>query len=161
MGSLSPCERKLMAVRRGGGRQPMPTTDIDNETPSKRIVADANKLTDIVTKDGVTLTIRKLTTLDEMRLARAVGRDSNVEAYMSFCYMAAAIAAINGDRLPFPQTPLECEAIVQRIGDDGVTAMAFYAAKKTAEKQAETRRAQLANEPPLDAEREFTDEVKK
>lgn len=130
-------------VKRGGGRSAPPLGGGAVETPSQRIVNGANKLDYVMTTNGVRLGIRKLGAFDEMRITKAVGRDAANEQYMMWCMLAAAIASIDDDALPLPQTPLEFEAIIKRIGDDGVAALQKRGVEMAAAAAAAARQGDL------------------
>jgi hypothetical protein len=85
------------------------------DSPSSRIVADA--AAGIIVRDalGRQLSVRRLSALDRLRLFKAVGPELAQNApYLGMAMLAASVTAIEG----------QLEALVQRLGDEGLSAAA-------------------------------------
>ncbi len=94
-------------------------------TPSESIVAAAHATWDVTDAHGRRLTIRNLTTLDQLRLFKAAGPEaSNNLRYLSLAALAFAVQAIDGVPTPQPVNETQIEMLVQQIGDAGMRAIA-------------------------------------
>lgn len=82
-------------------------------------------------KLGRSLTIKKMGALDRMKLFEAVGGErSQNEMYFGYASLAASVVDIDGETVVRPANHLQIEALVQRLGDEGLEAIATeYAAK--------------------------------
>jgi hypothetical protein len=88
--------------------------------PKLNIVDD--RTATIRTSAGRHLTIKRLSVVEKMRLAKALGEHSGNDSYSNFAVVAAAVREIDSVPVPFPMTNLQLEAIVQRLDDDGMEA---------------------------------------
>ena len=86
---------------------------------SKINIVDARTAT-ARTSDGRTLTVKRLSVVEKMRLAKALGEHSGNDSYGNFAVVAASVREIDSMPIPFPMTTLQLEAIVQRLDDDGM-----------------------------------------
>ena len=74
--------------------------------------------------------VRKLTPMMKIRLHELVGPStSKVDAYMHAAFIAAGVCEIDGDRVPFPTTKLQLEALIERLDEDGLNAAGDASAK--------------------------------
>ncbi|MFG1388808.1 hypothetical protein [Xanthobacter versatilis] len=82
-------------------------------------------------KLGRSITIKKMGALDRMKLFEAVGSErSQNEMYFGYASLAASVVDIDGEAIMRPANHLQIEALVQRLGDEGLEAIATqYAAK--------------------------------
>lgn len=93
-------------------------------TASESIIARATLTAEVKDVDDRMIKIRKLTAFDRMRLAELIGADNvNNSVYFSYALAAYHVVGINGERIPSPQSKAEIEAIVKRLGDDGLIAV--------------------------------------
>jgi hypothetical protein len=90
---------------------------------------------------GRTLALREVDFLDESRLVRVLGSDTSLNAiYMNGYVMPAVmVARIDGDECLLPQTALEVEAAIKRLGREGTTAVLEFI-----QEQAGLRRDEVA-----------------
>lgn len=93
-----------------------------SETLSQEIVRNAPiKVTD---KKGRIIEVRKLKTLDRMRLLELVGAENSAnQQYLGFAMLAYSVSSIGGNPIGRPGTKLALEAIVQELDDDGFDAI--------------------------------------
>lgn len=94
-------------------------------TPTQSYLAAANQTQEVITPTGQTLTIRRPTTLDRLRLFKAVGPTlSNNERYLGTAMLVFTVIAI--DAVPFPQPTNEhqIEAAIAHLGDPAINAIA-------------------------------------
>jgi hypothetical protein len=94
-------------------------------TPSETIVAAARRRYEVVDSQGRHLTLRGLTALDTLRLFKAAGPVlAQNQPWISLATLAMSVTEIDGIPLPTPVTEAQIEAIVERLGDAGLTAIA-------------------------------------
>ena len=95
------------------------------ESASSRIVAAS--LAETVVRDaaGRELSLRRMSALDRLRLFKAVGPQLAQNApYLGMAMLAASVCAIDGVPVPPPVTEGQVEALVSRLGDAGIAAVA-------------------------------------
>jgi len=80
----------------------MPTVTVhDGETPSEAVIAAANATVTVRDERGRDITVRKLKTLDRMRLLELVGADNAMnDRYLGYATLAYCVACIDGDLVP-------------------------------------------------------------
>lgn len=94
-------------------------------TPTATILADAAEERSVVDIFGRRLTVRKVTALDKLRLLKAAGPELAMnQPWLSMAIVAASVAAIDGVPIPRPSTEAQIEALVGRLGDEGIEAVA-------------------------------------
>ena len=94
-------------------------------TPSKAIVIESVRSVSTVDTRGRRLTLRRLTALDTLRLFKAAGPVlAQNEPWLSMAGMAFAISEIDGIPVPAPTSETQIEALIDRLGDDGLAAIA-------------------------------------
>ncbi len=93
-------------------------------TPSAAIVQAATKTKTVVDSLGRSITVRKFSALTRMKFAELVGAAAASNAqYLGVAALAAAVIEIDGDRVAFPTSKRELEALVQRLDDEGIEAI--------------------------------------
>ena len=96
-----------------------------SDTPSARLVAAAQAAPDVTDAAGRTLSLRRLTALDKLRLYKAAGPQLAQNApWMGVALLAASVTAIDFVPVPQPATEAQIEALVGRLGEDGLDAAA-------------------------------------
>jgi hypothetical protein len=94
-------------------------------TPSQVIISEATRATTTVDAKGRRLTLRQLTALDTLRLFKAAGPVlAQNEPWLSMAGMAFAVLEIDGVPVPTPATEGQIEGLIDRLGDDGLAAIA-------------------------------------
>ncbi len=74
---------------------------------------------------GRRLLLRRLNALDRLRLFKAVGPAlSENAAYLGMAMLAVSVAAVDDVPLPMPASEAQLEALVSRLGDEGLEAVA-------------------------------------
>ncbi len=105
-------------------------TPHDGDTPSEQVVRAASAQEKAVDSDGRVIMVRKLSPLMRMKLFAAVGPElSKNQQYLGTAMLAAAATSIDGDPVMFPQTRLQLEALVERLGDPGLEAIGYAMVK--------------------------------
>ncbi len=76
---------------------------------------------------GRKLLLRRLTALDTLRLFKAAGPTlAQNEPWLAMAALAFAVLEIDGVPVPTPSTEGQIEALVERLGDEGLSAVADY-----------------------------------
>jgi hypothetical protein len=90
---------------------------------------------------GRLLTIKRLSVIEKMRFAKALGEHNGNDAYSNFGVVAASVREIDGSPVVFPMTNLQLEALVQRLDDPGMEAALIALISVSAPAQQETLEA--------------------
>jgi phage FluMu protein gp41 len=95
------------------------------DTPSSRLIAAAQDAPEVTDAAGRRIALRRLTALDKLRLFKAAGPGlSQNQPWLGMAVLAASVAAIDDIPAPFPASEAQIEALVQRLGDAGLSAVA-------------------------------------
>ena len=95
------------------------------EAPTQRYLATATASQSVVDADGRRLTIRKLTSLDKLRLFKAAGPLlAQNHPWLGMATLACSVSAIDDIPIPSPTTEAQVESLVSRLGDCGIAAIA-------------------------------------
>ncbi len=82
-------------------------------------------MAEITDAGGRRLVLRTLTALDRLRLFTAAGPHlAQNQPWLGMAVLACSVAAIDDVPLPLPATEALIEAAVQRLGDEGIAAVA-------------------------------------
>jgi hypothetical protein len=93
--------------------------------PSHTIIESSNRTFTTVDTRGRRLTFRRLTALDTLRLFKAAGPVlSQNEAWLAMSGLAFSILEIDGVPVPAPSTEVQIEGLIDRLGDEGLAAVA-------------------------------------
>jgi hypothetical protein len=107
--------------------------------PQSRIVAAADAATTVTDALGRRLVLRRLGALEKLRLFKAVGPQlGQNEPYLAMALLACAVAAIDDLPLPAPANEAQIEMVVQKLGDEGLAAVAGAFRAANAEKRTTT-----------------------
>jgi len=94
-------------------------------TPSASIVAAATITETVIDADGRRLSIRRLSALDRLRLFKAAGPLlSQNQPWLGMALIACSVAGIDDVPVPPPSNEIQIEAMVGRLGDAGIVAVA-------------------------------------
>ncbi len=94
-------------------------------TPSARLIAAAQAAPEVMDDEGRSLALRRLTALDKLRLFKAAGPHlAQNQMWLGMAVLAASVAAIDGVPVPLPGNEGQIEALVARLGDAGIAAVA-------------------------------------
>ncbi len=95
------------------------------EGPSARLVAEAEQKVVIRDGRGRELVLRRLNALEKLRLFKAAGpKLAENEPWLGMAALACSVAAIDGVPVPLPAGEGQIESLVERLGDDGLEAVA-------------------------------------
>jgi hypothetical protein len=93
--------------------------------PSQVIVREAARTFAAVDTKGRRLSLRRLTALDTLRLFKAAGPAlAQNEPWLSMAGLAFSVQEIDGVPVPAPATEAQIETLIDRLGDEGLAAIA-------------------------------------
>lgn len=96
-----------------------------SDTPSGRLIAEAQAASVATDEAGRRLALRRLSALDKLQLYRAAGPALAQNApWMGVALLAASVAAIDDIPVPPPANEAQIEALVGRLGEHGLAAVA-------------------------------------
>jgi hypothetical protein len=94
-------------------------------TPTASIVSRVTEQKTVEDETGRRLTVRRLTALDTLRLFKAAGPTlSQNQQWLGVASLAIAVTAIDGIPVPTPINEPQIEAVVARLGEGGLSAVA-------------------------------------
>lgn len=74
---------------------------------------------------GRELAIKRLGALDRLRIFKAIGSNLSSNApYLGMAMLAFSVTAIDGIPVPAPGNEAQLEALIQKLGDEGIDAVA-------------------------------------
>lgn len=94
-----------------------------NATPSQEITRAASAEHNVKDARGRTITLRKPGILAQYRLIETMGESAKNEVYMDMVMPVLFVSAIDGEPVPAPMKKSEVEALIQRLDEDGITAV--------------------------------------
>jgi hypothetical protein len=93
--------------------------------PSDTIIAAALAGETVTDAEGRRLSLRRLTMLDKLRLFKAAGPElARNGLWLGIALLACSVTAIDDVPVPMPATEAQVEALVARLGDAGIEAVA-------------------------------------
>ncbi len=93
-------------------------------TPTQAFISTAQRTWDVTDALGRTLTVHRLTALDRLRLFKAVPAHlAYNERYLGEAGLAFAVTAIDGIPIPQPTNDPQIEAVIDRLGNEGIDAI--------------------------------------
>jgi hypothetical protein len=94
-------------------------------TPSETIIAAAAAAPVVTDADGRRIALRRLSALDKLRLFKAAGPVlAQNQPWLGMAVLACSVVAIDDVPVPSPATEHQIEAMVARLGDNGIDAIA-------------------------------------
>ena len=95
-----------------------------HETPTQSIVKAANQTGNRQFGEGRIVGIKKMLPLDRLKMFEVIGpENSKNEPYLGYAALAFHVASLDGEPVNRPATKLQLEALIQRLGDDGMEAV--------------------------------------
>jgi hypothetical protein len=94
-------------------------------TPTTQIVNEANAVRETTDSKGRAIKFKRISALDRIRVLKAVGPEqSKNEPYLGYAMLAAMVVELGGVPMPFPRDDRAIEIAVDKLGDEGITAVA-------------------------------------
>jgi len=94
------------------------------ESPSDELVKKAQEEVLAEDANGRIITLRKPGVLAQFRMVEMLGETAANQTYMSMVLPLIYVTAIDGEPVPAPSTKRELEALIQRLDEEGVGAVA-------------------------------------
>ena len=95
------------------------------QTPTQQILARAAETSTVHDALGRELIVRRLTALDRLRLFKTIGATlSQNSPYLGMATLASSVTVLDGVPVPTSTTEAQLEALVGRLGDAGIAAVA-------------------------------------
>ncbi len=92
---------------------------------SEQILAAAAQTAVARDSTGREMIVRRPGAVDRLRMFKALGPElAQNTAYLGIAMLAVAVSAIDGVPVPAPGNELQLEALVQRLGNPGLAAVA-------------------------------------
>ncbi len=96
-----------------------------SNSPSVRLFASAAPTQRVTDADGRCLLLRRMNALDKLRMFKAAGPTlSQNQNWLGMAMLACSVTAIDEVPVPAPSTEAQIEALVARLGDSGIAAIA-------------------------------------
>lgn len=113
-----------------------------NQAVSEQVTLAAKKEFTVTDALGRKITIRKPNVLLQYRLMKFLGEAASNVAYMRMVTPITYLIDIDGEAIPQPNTSRELDALIQRLDEEGISALidgvtTHFAAKETTEEQEE------------------------
>ena len=94
-------------------------------SPSATIISAAVAAPTIIDGSGRRLTLRRMTSLDKLRLFKAAGPIlAQNQLWLGMAMLACSVAEIDNVPIPPPTNEQQIESMVGRLGDLGISAVA-------------------------------------
>lgn len=98
---------------------------VAEQTPTQQIVNAATDEVSVIDVRGRKITTRKLRPLSRTRLFKLIGPDNSRNMpLLGYYSMAVSVTQIDGVAVVWPSKEIEIEALLDRLGDDGIDAVA-------------------------------------
>lgn len=95
-----------------------------NETPAEQIIAKANETKIINDSRGRSIKIKNPGILAQYRLVKIIGAESaKNEVYVNMLVPLLWVTEIDGEAVGTPLSEREIEALIQRLGEEGISAI--------------------------------------
>jgi hypothetical protein len=102
------------------------TTVTIHETPSAKIIKDANAI-ETITAGDMTIGLQRPGVLAQYRIVEAVGASAaKNEVYMGMIMPLIHVVSINGTPAPAPSNKSQVEALISRLGEEGIGAVMVH-----------------------------------
>ena len=99
-------------------------SDTPAPSPSQEIVDESQRVVEITTATGRKISIRKPGMLSQFRLIEMVGGDTaQNQVYMAMALPLFWVTELDGEQVLPPKTKRELEALIQRVEEDGISAI--------------------------------------
>src|ERR1700712_442980 len=102
----------------------MAKVTLHTETPSETIVKAAGQPQTRTDAAGRIIGIKKMQALDRLKMFEVVGAENaRNEPYLGYAALAFHVSSIDGEPVNRPTNKIQLEALIQRLGDDGMNAV--------------------------------------
>jgi hypothetical protein len=123
-------------VRRGAGAAP-PSEELAKAAAAPVVLTDGS---------GRKITLVKPSVLAEFRLVKIMGPELAANTtYMQMILPLIYVQSINDEAVPFPQSDRNVEALITRLGEDGIAAVMSAMMKHFAHRPLDEVQAEIKN----------------
>lgn len=120
----------------------MASVTVHDETPAQEAVRQAAAEATVKDAQGRVLTLKRPSVLAQFQLVKMVGgAAAENQVYMAMILPLLYLAAIDGEAVRPPATQMQLDALIQRLDEDGITALADGVREHYAVASEEERRA--------------------
>lgn len=96
------------------------------ETPSEQLVKEATQEHVVIDRKGRKIRLAKPSVLSQFRIVKVLGPDAAAnQTYVGMIMPLLFVASIEDDPVYFPNTEAEIDALIQRLSDEGIEAVAL------------------------------------
>lgn len=96
-----------------------------NSTPSDTIVKDGAQIFETTDGSGRRITIQKPKALDRYRIMKMIGgENARNQEVLGYATLACSVRSISGDPVQMPNSERQIEVLIDRLGDEGLEAVA-------------------------------------
>lgn len=114
-----------------------------NESPTTQLIAKAAAHAEVTDSRGRVFRIAKPGILAQFRIIEVMGKSADIETFRGMVTPLIYIAAIDGDEVSQPINRMQLDALIQRVGDDGLEAVVHGVVKHFGKSDAEAEKAAL------------------
>lgn len=101
----------------------MTQVSINENTPAAQAVAKASATAEVLDERGRLITLKKPGVLAQFRLIEALGDTAQNQVYMAMVLPLIFVSSIDGEAVIPPTRKSEVEALIQRLDEDGISAV--------------------------------------
>lgn len=109
------------------------TGEPSTRTPTQEMSVEANKTVTVQDERGRTITLKKPGIVQYFRMMKMVG--DYPQRYINLAYPLLFVTSIDGDPVSFPNSEAEIDALIVRLGDDGVASVLVSVAENWGAKE--------------------------
>jgi hypothetical protein len=95
-----------------------------SDSPARRQVAAANEIVRVTDSTGKEIGIRRQTALEKALLLKGLGANAASGPYVQLAAVASHVVEIDGAPVPPARNDRQVDAIIARLGDEGLEAVA-------------------------------------
>lgn len=93
------------------------------QSPTAQVIAKAVSEVNVTDSTGRVITLKKPGILAQYRIIETMGKSADIETYRGMVTPLIWISAIDGDHIPPIASKLQLDALIQRVGDEGLEAV--------------------------------------
>jgi hypothetical protein len=112
-------------------------------TPTAQVIAKAGAEVNVTDSKGRVISLKKPGILSQYRIIETMGKSADIETYRGMVTPLIWISAIDGDYVPPIASKLQLEALIQRVGDEGLEAVVKGIVENFGEQDDEANRAAI------------------
>lgn len=115
----------------------------ETQSPSAQVIAVAAAEVNVTDSKGRVITLKKPGILAQYRIIETMGKSADIETYRGMVTPFIWVAAVDGDPVAPIANKMQLEALIQRVGDEGLEAIVGGIVKHFGEQDAEKDKASI------------------